>query len=172
MEDEWVLKICSAGSYQVGKTSLIRRYAENKFDTNYIPTLGVDITTKRIVVDDQRIKLILMDTAGQELFGNNLRRSYYEGASGCIIVYDITRLETFEALDRWVSDFRSVSSSSPIVIIGNKIDLEELRQVTTQEGENWSKEQEIPFYECSAKLGGDLIPNIYVELVREYFKLL
>ncbi|MFX0050940.1 MAG: Rab family GTPase [Candidatus Hodarchaeota archaeon] len=172
MDDEWVLKICSAGSYQVGKTSLIRRYAENKFDTNYIPTLGVDITTKRIVVDEQRIKLILMDTAGQELFGNNLRRSYYEGASGCIIVYDITRPETFEALDRWVLDFRSVSSSSPIVIIGNKIDLEDLRQVTTQEGEDWSKEKNLPFYECSAKLGGDLIPNLYVELVREYFKSL
>jgi GTPase SAR1 family protein len=54
MEDEWVLKICSTGSYLVGKTSLIRRYAENKFDTNYIPTLGVDITTKRIVVDNQQ----------------------------------------------------------------------------------------------------------------------
>lgn len=172
MDDEWVLKMCSAGSYQVGKTSLIRRYAENKFDTNYIPTLGVDITTKRIVVDNQRIKLILMDTAGQELFGNNLRRTYYEGASGCIVVYDITRPETFEALTHWISDFRLVSSNTPIVVIGNKIDLKDLRQVSTQEGKKWTKEQDIPFYECSAKLGGDLIPQIYVDLVRDYFKSL
>jgi small GTP-binding protein len=172
LEDEWVLKICSAGSYQVGKTSLIRRYAENKFTTNYIPTLGVDITTKRIEVDNQRIKLILMDTAGQEIFANNLRKSYYEGAAACIIVYDITRSETFKSLDRWIEDYKSVSPSTPIAIIGNKIDLEGKRQVTKQEGNKWAEDRKIPFYETSAKLGGDLIPQIYVKLVRIYFKMI
>jgi small GTP-binding protein len=172
LEDEWVLKICSAGSYQVGKTSLIRRYAENKFDTNYIPTLGVDITTKRIEIDNQRIKLILMDTAGQEIFANNLRKSYYEGAAACIIVYDITRSDTFDSIDRWIEDYKSVSPSTPIAIIGNKVDLEDMRQVTTQEGKKSAEARKLPFYETSAKLGGDLIPQIYVELVRLYFKML
>jgi GTPase SAR1 family protein len=87
-------------------------------------------------------------------------------------VYDITRPETFEALTHWISDFRSVRSDTPIVVIGNKIDLKDLRQVTTQEGKKWTKEHEVSFYECSAKLGGDLIPQIYVDLVRDYFESL
>jgi small GTP-binding protein len=121
--DEIILKFCSIGSYQVGKTSLIRRYAENAFDEDYLPTLGVDITTKRIVVNKIPIKLILMDTAGQEQFGN-IRRTYYRGCAGCLIVYDITRRDSFESLDRWIADFRSSKDreTKPIVIIGNKTD--------------------------------------------------
>ena len=101
MKNEWVIKICSAGSYQVGKTSLIRRYAEGKFGAEYTPTIGVDITTKNLLIDNQAIKLLLMDTAGQEVFGK-IRPAYYEGALGCMIVYDITRRETFDALDSWI----------------------------------------------------------------------
>lgn len=170
MYDGWVLKICSTGSYQVGKTSLIRRYAENIFETNYIPTIGVDITTKRITLESgQVIKLILMDTAGQEVFGK-LRRTYYDGCVGCLIVYDITKRETFESLNHWIEDFRSVKSETdvPISIIGNKIDLEDERVVSTQEGKDFANEHNVSFYECSAKLGGELIPQIYVNLVREY----
>ncbi|MHA2074497.1 MAG: GTP-binding protein, partial [Candidatus Hodarchaeales archaeon] len=69
MRDEWVLKICAAGSFQVGKTSLIRRYAEGKFSESYTPTIGVDVTVKRVTIDNQQVKLLLWDTAGQEVFG-------------------------------------------------------------------------------------------------------
>ncbi|MHA2327286.1 MAG: Rab family GTPase, partial [Candidatus Hodarchaeales archaeon] len=100
MQDEWIMKICSIGSYQVGKTSLVRRYSENKFSSNYLPTLGVDVTVKRITLDNRKIRLVLMDTAGQEQFGN-LRNVYFQGSSGCIAVYDITRRESFEALNKW-----------------------------------------------------------------------
>jgi len=170
VEDEYILKICSAGSYQVGKTSLIRRYAENTFNDDYLPTLGVDITTKRIIVDDKPIKLILMDTAGQEMFGN-IRRSYFEGCAGCLIVYDITRRESFDSLDRWVADFRSTKEreTTPIVIIGNKKDLEVDRKVDPKEGQTFAEGKgNVPFYECSAKAGGSEIPEIYVYLAREY----
>lgn len=171
MADEWLLKICSIGSFHVGKTSLIRRYAENKFETDYLPTIGVDITSKRIVLNEQKIKLILVDTAGQEAFGR-IRRSYYRGCVGCLAVYDITRRETFEELEFWINDFNSVKKTEfiPISIIGNKTDLESERKVSTEEGKNFAQQNEFYFYECSAKLGGDLIPEIYLELVQRYLE--
>ena len=149
--DLWVLKICSAGSYQVGKTSLIRRYAEGKFIYDYLPTIGVDITAKKITVDDHQVKIVLVDTAGEEYFGK-IRKTYFEGAFGCIIVYDITREDTFTELDRWISDFRSVvGDDAAISIIGNKIDLE--RQVKKDAGEKLALELHSLFYETSAKTG-------------------
>ncbi|UCE13218.1 MAG: GTP-binding protein [Candidatus Heimdallarchaeota archaeon] len=172
MSDEWILKICSTGSYQVGKTSLIRRYAENKFSHDYIPTIGVDITTKRLIVQDHQIKLLLIDTAGQEFFGK-IRPAYYQGAFGCIVVYDITRKETFEELDRWIADFKSiVGEETFITIIGNKSDLDESRSVSKEEASTFAEKLGVPFYECSAKLGGDIIPQIYKELIERYLLFL
>ncbi len=168
MIDEWVLKICAAGSFQVGKTSLIRRYAENKFSESYTPTIGVDVTVKKITVDKQPVKLLLWDTAGQEVFGR-IRRTYFEGAFGCIVVYDITREETFTELNRWISDFRKVAGeNSSIAVLGNKSDLEHLRKVSKADGEKFAKENNVPFKECSAKEGGDEITEIYTLLVKKY----
>ena len=167
MKDRYILKVCSSGSYRVGKTSLIRRYAENKFTGTYMPTIGVDITTKVITVGNVEVKLILHDTAGQEVFGK-LRRRYYEGSIGCLIVYDITRRDSFDSLEHWVADYRSVQGmDKSIVIIGNKIDLDDSRVVTKEEGEAFAKSLGVPFYECSAKIGGDNIPLIYQNLVQD-----
>ena len=171
MRDKYVLKICSSGSYQVGKTSLIRRYAEGTFASNYMPTIGVDITSKLITVNNQQVKLILHDTAGQEVFGR-LRRFYYEGSVGCLVIYDITRRDTFESVEHWVADYRSVrGDDKPLVLIANKIDLEDQRTVSTKEGQALADSYGIPFYECSAKLGGDLITKIYTDLITNNFDL-
>ena len=172
MRDKYVLKICSSGSYQVGKTSLIRRYAEGTFTSNYMPTIGVDITSKLITVNNQQVKIILHDTAGQEVFGR-LRRFYYEGSVGCLAIYDITRRETFESIELWVADYRSVSGeNNPLVLIGNKIDLEDQRTVSTEEGQILADSLGLNFYECSAKLGGEIIPKIYTELIKNNFDFL
>ncbi|MFX0181488.1 MAG: Rab family GTPase [Candidatus Hodarchaeota archaeon] len=169
MPDEWIVKLCSVGSYRVGKTSLIRRYAENKFSSDYLPTLGVDVTVKRLTIDRNRVRIVLMDTAGQEQFGR-LRSVYYEGSHGCIAVYDITRRETFEDLNRWITDYRKVAGEdTQIAIIGNKIDLEQLRRVTTTEGKKYAQKNNFPFYETSAKIGGEIIPTIYTDLIRQHF---
>lgn len=168
MRDEWVLKICAAGSFQVGKTSLIRRYAEGKFSEAYTPTIGVDVTVKRVTIDNQQVKLLLWDTAGQEVFGR-IRPMYFEGSFGCIIVYDITRPETFHELDRWIAEFRAQDrQDAPIAIIGNKIDLEDKRGVSTEEGLKFTESRSLPFVETSAKLGGAEIELMYTKLVREY----
>ncbi|MFX0050265.1 MAG: Rab family GTPase [Candidatus Hermodarchaeota archaeon] len=169
MPDEWLMKICSVGSYRVGKTSIIRRYAENKFSSNYLPTLGVDVTVKRLEVDNQRVRLVLMDTAGQEQFGR-LRKIYYEGSAGCIAVYSVIDEKSFESLDRWVADYREVAGEGArIIIVGNKIDLKDLRVVSTGEGQKFAQKQGFPFHECSAKLGGEIINKIFIELIRQYF---
>jgi len=163
------MKFNSVGSYRVGKTSLIRRYAENQFSSDYLPTLGVDITVKRLNIDYKqnnfKVRIVLMDTAGQEQFGK-LRNTYFQGAAGCIAVYDVTRRESFDDLNRWITDFRGIAGKdSQVVIIGNKIDLKELRTVTTNEGKNYTLTNGFPFFECSAILGGDLIPEIYTRLI-------
>jgi small GTP-binding protein len=171
-KDDLILKICAAGSWGVGKTSLIRRYATNKFSSSYTPTIGVDITTKRVNVGNNLIKLLLVDTAGQEYFGK-IRKTYFEGAFGCIVVYDITRRESFLELDRWITDFRdAVGEKALIAIIGNKIDLENSRTVSHEEGKNFTDQYGVPFYECSAKLGGDIITNVYTDLVSQYLSII
>ena len=170
MSDEIIVKLNSIGSYRVGKTSLIRRYAEEQFSSDYLPTLGVDVTVKRITVDNEQIRLVLMDTAGQEQFGR-LRNTYYQGSLGCIAVYDVTRSESFEDLDRWINDYRNVTSKDvSVVVIGNKIDLTDLRTISTEEGKNYAEKNGFPFYESSAKTGGNEIPEMYTTLVRMILK--
>jgi small GTP-binding protein len=103
--NEYLLKICAIGSGNTGKTIFIRAFAENKFDTNYLPTLGVDITTKRITVDDNPVKLILVDTAGQEFFGK-LRPSYYRGASAVLIFCNINDRNSIVEIPNWIKEYR------------------------------------------------------------------
>lgn len=170
MTDEYVLKICAIGSGNVGKTSLIRRFAEGKFTMNYLPTLGVDITTKHLTVDNNLVKLILVDTAGQEFFGK-LRPSYYRGASACLIIFALNEKSTFESIPDWLAEFRKhiPQPSVPIALAGNKKDLVEQRQVTTEEAYTLSKAKDMTYYETSAKLGGSEIEEIFLGLTRRVF---
>ncbi|MFX0149368.1 MAG: Rab family GTPase [Candidatus Hodarchaeota archaeon] len=96
MFNEYLFKIVCLGSPFSNKTKILRGYVEGKFDTNYLPTLGVDIATKRIRIDNNQIKLIIVDTAGQEFFGK-LRPSYFRGASGALIFFDHKNRTTFES---------------------------------------------------------------------------
>ncbi len=104
-KNEYLLKICVVGTPSELKTNLIRQFAEGKFTTNYLPTLGVDITTKKIQVDDSYVKLIIVDAAGQEFFGK-LRPSYYRGASGAIIVFESNEEGDISIPLEWIKEFR------------------------------------------------------------------
>jgi small GTP-binding protein len=165
--DEYLLKICAIGSGSVGKTSLIRRFAEGKFTTNYLPTLGVDITTKQIQVDDIKIKLILVDTAGQEFFGK-LRPSYYRGASACLIMFALNEKPSFDAIPDWLAEFRKhiPETSVPIALAGNKKDLADQRQVSTDEAYALAKSYDMTYSETTAKLGGTEIEEIFIGLTK------
>ncbi len=167
MPDEYLLKICAIGSGSVGKTSLIRRFAEGKFTTNYLPTLGVDITTKQIQVEKHNVKLILVDTAGQEFFGK-LRPSYYRGASACLIMFALNEKPSYESIPNWLAEFRKhiPESSVPIALAGNKKDLTDQRIVSTEEAHTLAKTFDMTYYETSAKLGGTEIEEIFVGLTK------
>ncbi len=105
-KSEDLIKICLIGSVHTKlQTAFMRGFAEDKFDGNYLPTLGVDITTKKISVKDRQTKLILVDTAGQEFFGK-LRPNYYRGASGVIILFDKGDYKSFTDVPNWLKEFR------------------------------------------------------------------
>ncbi|WP_455139743.1 Rab family GTPase [Candidatus Hodarchaeum mangrovi] len=169
MPNEVIIKLNSVGSFYVGKTSLIRRYTENTFSEDYLPTLGVDITVKRgIIINGSTlpVRLVLMDTAGEERFGS-LRKTYFEGSLGCIAVYDISKSDTFGDLDYWIDEYRKIAGDKAVItIIGNKIDLADRRKVTEEEGKKYARSQGTSFYECSAKWGSKIIPKVFIELVR------
>lgn len=170
-KSEYLLKICAIGSGNVGKTSLIRRYAEDKFDGNYLPTLGVDITTKKIVVKDTPTKLILVDTAGQEFFGK-LRPNYYRGASACLILFALNDRATFSSVPTWLEEFRKhiPSPDIPIALAGNKKDLEKERVVTEIEAHKLAESLDMKYYETSALAGGSVIVEIFQDLAKQVIK--
>ncbi|MHA1227466.1 MAG: Rab family GTPase [Candidatus Hodarchaeales archaeon] len=160
-----LIKICAIGSGNVGKTSLIRRYAEGKFTESYLPTLGVDITTKRINVNNKPIKLLLADTGGQEHFAR-VRPTYYKGALGSIVVFALNDRKSFEAIPNWLDEFsRLATRAVALVLVGNKKDLEDERVVSNEEAISLAKEKNIPYFETSAKLGGTEINEAYEFLV-------
>jgi small GTP-binding protein len=145
-EDEYLLKICVIGGTKL-KTKLVRRFAEGKFETDYLPTHGVDITTKKIHIDNNQIKLILVDTAGQEFF-EKLRPSYYRGASAAIIAFDKGDKESFKVAEDHFYEFRNHirDSSLPVTLVGIKRELEE---VTTEHGQTLAKKLRIQYVATS-----------------------
>jgi small GTP-binding protein len=153
INNEYLLKICAIGSGNVEKTRLIRKYAENKFEANYLPTLGVDITTKRIVVNKKPVKLILVDTAGQEFFGK-LRPSYYRGASACTILFNQNDRRSFEAVPNWLKEFsKYIPLSVPVALVCITSDCEE---VSSEEGQCLAEVLNCGYFECTLKNGPQL----------------
>ncbi|XP_035871050.1 ras-related protein Rab-7b isoform X3 [Phyllostomus discolor] len=122
------LKLIIIGALGVGKTSLLHRYVHKTFYEDYQTTLGASILSKIIMLDDTTLKLQIWDTGGQERF-RSMVSTFYKGSDGCILAFDVTDLESFEALDTWRGDVLAkiipVEQSYPMVVLGNKIDLED-----------------------------------------------
>jgi small GTP-binding protein len=114
-KQEYLLKICAIGSGNVGKSEVLRRFSEGKFQKNFLPTLGVDVTTRSIQVDNALVKLILVVTTGRKFFGK-LRPSYYRGASACIIFFTLNDRNSFNDVPNWLKEFRSKVSDEAIPI--------------------------------------------------------
>ncbi|KAJ8537742.1 hypothetical protein K7X08_014282 [Anisodus acutangulus] len=145
-------KILLIGDSGVGKSSLLVSFISNVVD-DLAPTIGVDFKIKTLTVSGKRLKLTIWDTAGQERF-RTLTSSYYRGAQGIILVYDVTRRETFTNLsDVWAKEVELYSNNQDCVkmLVGNKVDRESERAVTREEGISLAKELGSLFLECSAK---------------------
>ncbi len=146
-------KIVILGSDAVGKTSLIRSYLKKSFNADYRSTIGVELYTYSYEIKDTnslKIKLNIWDLAGQDYF-KRVRRNYYSGADCALIVYDITRKDTFSnEVKFWLEDLRRDLDNIPVVLIGNKIDLVNERKVSTNEGKQLAETLNCSFYESSA----------------------
>jgi len=163
-----IMKLILIGDASVGKTNILSKYLSNHFDPNSKATVGVEFGTKNLEIDNKKIKVQIWDTAGQERY-KSITSTYYKGAKGAIIVYDITRKVTFENIDKWIGDLK-INGDEKIIIflVGNKSDLNDMREVKKDDGKNKSEKYNLSFLETSA-LNGNNISNVFDELIKKVY---
>ena len=166
-QKELLYKILLLGDSSVGKTCFLMRYSDNTFQEIHMSTIGLDYKLKNVQIDDGKIvKIQIWDTAGQDRF-RSITKNYYKGAHGIILIYDVTSRKTFENVKNWVTQIKEeVSDKVTIILVGNKIDDEKNRKVSTEEGEKMAKECGLNFFETSAKAGIN-IDTTFNELVKK-----
>lgn len=146
-------KLILFGDERVGKTSLVERYVNDKFEENYISTLGYNVYEKRVPCGDYIVSLMLYDIGGQEKFVE-LRKKYAHGAQTALIVFDVTNERSYDRVEKWVQELHRFVGEVPFIIIGNKIDLEEQRKIETYMGDKICMDLgAITYIETSAKSG-------------------
>lgn len=146
-----LFKLLLIGDSGVGKTCLLFRFSDDAFNTTFISTIGIDFKIKTIELGGKRIKLQIWDTAGQERF-HTITTSYYRGAMGIMLVYDITSAKTFDNITKWLRNIdEHANEDVEKMILGNKCDMADKRQVPRQKGEEIARQHGIPFLETSAK---------------------
>uniref|UniRef100_A0A914C846 Rab7 n=1 Tax=Acrobeloides nanus TaxID=290746 RepID=A0A914C846_9BILA len=151
-----LLKVIILGDSGVGKTSLMNQYVNKRFSNQYKATIGADFLTKDIMIDDRLVTMQIWDTAGQERF-QSLGVAFYRGADCCVLVYDVTNSNSFKSLDTWRDEFLIQASprdpeNFPFVLLGNKIDSEANRAVSSKRAQSWCQSKnDMPYYEVSAK---------------------
>ncbi|XP_057964732.1 ras-related protein RABA5c-like [Malania oleifera] len=150
-EEEYLFKIVIIGDSAVGKSNLLSRYARNEFDLHSKATIGVEFQTQCVRVEDgKEVKAQLWDTAGQERF-RAVTSAYYRGALGALLVYDVSRKGTFESIPRWLDELNTHCDTTVArMLVGNKCDLEEIREVSIDEGKSLAEEKGLFFMETSA----------------------
>jgi Ras-related protein Rab-11A len=169
-EYDMAFKILLLGDSGVGKSSLLLRYTKNQFMTDMRSTIGVEFGVKFIKVDNLQLKVQIWDTAGMERY-RSLTSAYYKGAKGVIIVYDICRKKSFENIDKWIDDFKSKADEDAVILlIGNKSDLKDKREVNTDEAASKSEKNKLAFLETSAK-NNDNVHKAFLTLFNEIIKI-
>ena len=151
MQFDEKIQIIIIGESQVGKTSILYQYTQNKFSTQYLATVGVEYFVKEELINNKHIRVKIWDTAGQEQY-KSITKSFYKNSDGIVIVYDVHDKKSFEKVQDWVQSLNEYTDSSkqiPVILVGNKIDLE--REVSTEEGEKLAESFKLPFFESSAK---------------------
>ena len=150
-ESEERIDIMTLGNQGVGKTNFILRYTENIYQETYLNTIGIDFKTKNIIINENQYKLFFYDTAGQEKF-KSISLNIVKNTQGIILMYDITDKSSFLAIPDWIESIREIKEKNfPMILCGNKIDLEDKRIVSKEEGKKLADEYQIEFFETSNK---------------------
>ena len=166
---DYLFKYIIIGNINVGKSNLLLRYVHSQFKEEYQATIGVEYAAKNINIRNKIYKIQIWDTAGQETF-KSITRNYYKNSVCALIVYDITCRQSFDDVKTWIEDCKKQCSNNIyLILIGNKLDLEEQRVITKEEGEELAEQLGIKFYETSAKDGTN-VENIFINSSDEIAK--
>ena len=171
-EDAQHYKLIFLGDQYVGKSSILNRFYQDKFEQDYQATIGLDFHSKNVSIKGNTVRLLLYDTAGQEKF-KSLIPMYIRDAHIILVVYDITNKDSFTHTEHWVNETKDLKREDAIfVLVGNKTDLEENRAVQVKEAEDFATEKGFLFQEVSAKTGENLeelfYNKIFIEMARKY----
>ena len=157
----YLLKYIIIGDSAVGKSNLLLRYVHDKFNEDYQATIGVEFGAKNVEINNEKYRIQIWDTAGQENF-RSITRAYYKHSVCAIIVYDITNKDSFNHINSWIDECKNQSPKTVFfVLVGNKSDLENERKVNYNEGLNFANENQMLFFECSAKTGKNVEDIFY-----------
>jgi len=171
---DYLFKTIVVGDSGVGKSSLLLRFTDNDYHENFCPTIGVDFRVKTVVHEDKSIKLNIWDTAGQEKY-QTICYSYYKGADGILLVYDVTDEQSFRNVEKWLEQIKEMSLKNPkLILVGNKSDRINMRTITREEGEALADKYKMDFIETSAKSGFEVNNAFYrlgVTLMKEQEKI-
>ena len=163
------INIITLGESSVGKSSIINRYVENNFDYNFVSTLGVDFRKKNININGEDIRLKIWDTAGQEKF-RSIQKQYYRNSDGILLVFDVTKFDTFNVLEEWINSIKNQTSNDIIVVlVGNKIDLNN-KVISDDDIKNFANDNKFKYFLTSAATGKN-INEVFDYIVKEIYKI-
>lgn len=168
---DYLFKIVLIGDSGVGKSNLLSRFTRNEFNLESKSTIGVEFATKSVKVDDKVVKAQIWDTAGQERY-RAITSAYYRGAVGALLVYDVSKMDTFTKIRDWLTELSNNSENEIVImLVGNKKDLHHLRDVSTSEAEEFAKRQDPPlhFIETSA-LDSTNVEQAFTTLLEEVYR--
>ncbi|MFX1568702.1 MAG: GTP-binding protein [Promethearchaeota archaeon] len=169
---EYAFKLILGGEGGVGKTSMVHRFVEDSFQTDYKSTIGTSIMKKECDFQDleSKVRFVIWDLAGQAQF-KRVRQTYLGNAEAGILVFDVTRKDTFDKLENWFKEIKEVSTTISLILVGNKIDLEDERVVSAEEGENLAQKLNLSYIETSAKTGeniNDAFKMLALQMIKQY----
>lgn len=166
---DYIWKVVLVGDSGVGKTNLLSRFTKNEFNSESKSTIGVEFATRHVTIKGKTIRAQIWDTAGQERY-RAITAVYYRGAVGALVVYDITKSQTFDNLCKWLQELKEhADSSARIMIVGNKSDLRHLRAVTQEDGRLLAEKYKFSFIETSA-LDATNVGEAFNNLLVDIFK--